>query len=257
VAPKRRTMTEKKMAVLQSNRHPTAGARFHQSVLESSVQTWQLIDSTFGYETNKLKLEKRFYKYQKRLQRIEKLKALGRDTFLLEKDLEIEKLKLTREIMSLKSQEGALQNTREELMEWSDIKQELYDEATRNGEIWSPDSVDGDVGFQRIPLALRHFQNYLVLKQNPSDGDISSVLNIEGLCLTALQDGMKENSLGLYMKQLTNEQIAIIFNGIYGWNASVERIENFLIISHENQQLIYPTDYNLWKHLQEQNKDKK
>lgn len=255
IVPQRRTMTEKLSAVLQQNRFPTAAAKFHQAVLESSSYAGMLLDETFGYEEFKIKLEKKFYKYQKKLQELQKKQDEGEDTFILEKDLDILKLRLTKEIISLKHMEKGLQNKREELMEWSEIKKELYQEAMQNGEIWSPDAIDGDVGFQEIPLALRHLQNFLILKQNPSDGDISSVLNIEGLALTAVRQGMKTNRLGLYISSLNDEQISLIFKYIYGWDVVLQRPNGFLVINHGENQMIFPTTletFNLIKKAQEQ-----
>ncbi len=252
IAPSRRTITEKRLAVLQANRHPTSGARFHQSVLESSVQAGQLMESIFGYEEGKIRLEKKLYKYKKKQEKLEAMAARGDDTFLFEKDLEIQRLRLTKEIMALKGSEQNMQSLREELMEWSDIKTELYQEAMAKGEVWSPDAVDGQVGFQEIPLVLRFFTNYLTLKQNPSEGDISSVLNIEGLCLTGMQDGMKTNKLGLYMSPLSDDQIQVIFEGIYGWKTEIRRIPNFLMIKNlgSGQELIYPTTFEMWENMQ-------
>jgi hypothetical protein len=233
IAPQRRTMTEKTASVLQQNRFPTAGAKFHQAILESSVYTYQLIDETFAYEEKKLELEKDFYNYQKNAANLEERQGRGLDTFLEERDLAIEKLKLTKAIMSLKSQEKSLQNKREELMEWSDIKKDLYQEAVMNKEIWSPDTIDGDVGLQEIPLAMRHLQNFLMLKQNPSEGDISSVLNIEGLALTAIKQGMKNGRLGLYMSQMSEAQIKLVFLHIFGWDVLVVRADGKICISDE------------------------
>ncbi len=171
---------------------------------------------------------------------------------LKEKDLEIQRLRLTRDIMSLKSQEKSLNNTREELMEWSDIKTDLYQEAQAKGEIWSPDSIDGEgAGLQAVPLALRHIQNYLILIQNPSEGDISSVLNIQGLALGAVKDGMKTNRLGLYINSLTDLQIQVLFQGLYGKNMAIQRIPNFLIIKDQEngQELLYPANFEMWQNI--------
>lgn len=243
IAPQRRTMTEKTASVLQQNRFPTAGAKFHQAVLESSVYTYQLIDETFSYEEKKLELEKDFYKYQKNEAKVREMQEKGQDSFLEERDLAIEKLKLTKAIMALKGSEKALQNKREELMEWSDIKKDLYQEAMMNKEIWSPDTIDGDVGLQEIPLAMRHLQNFLMLKQNPSEGDISSVLNIEGLALTAIKQGMKNGRLGLYMSQMSDAQIQLVFLHIFGWNVNLQRVGEILIIEdlEKGVHLEYPT----------------
>ncbi len=251
IVPQRRTITEKTQAVLQQNRFPTASAKFHQAVLESSAYTGMIIDETFSYETSKLKLEKKFYKYQKQLEKLQNRQSAGEDTFLEEKDLEIKKILLTKEIMSLKASERAIQNKREELIEWSNIKKELYDEAMANNEIWSPDSIDGDAGLQEVSLAQRHLGNYVILKQNPSEGDISSVLNIEGLALTAVREGMKKNKLGLYINLMTDEQIEVIFLGIYGWNVAVERKEGFIGIKNlsTEQILVYPTTLAIWQQM--------
>ena len=112
-----------------------------------------------------------------------------------------------------------------------------------NKEIWSPDTIDGDVGLQEIPLAMRHLQNFLMLKQNPSEGDISSVLNIEGLALTAIKQGMKNGRLGLYMSQMSDAQIQLVFLHIFGWNVNLQRVGEILIIEdlEKGVHLEYPT----------------
>ncbi len=258
IAPQRRTMTEKTASVLQQNRFPTAGAKFHQAVLESSVYTYQLIDETFSYEEKKLELEKDFYHYKKHVEELDDMQARGEDTFIKERDLAIEKLKLTKAIMTLKGQEKGLQNKREELMEWSDIKTELYQEAMANNEIWSPDAIDGEVGLQEIPLAMRHLQNFLILKQNPSEGDISSVMNIEGLALTAMKQGMKNGRLGLYMGQMSDPQIQLVFKEIFGWTVSLQRPQDFIVIEDAAQgvHLGYPTTLGAFEYVKAQESNK-
>lgn len=250
IVPTRRTMTEKTAAVLQQNRFPTASAKFHQAVLESSTFAGILIQETFDYETAKLRLEKKFYKYQKQLKELQRLQEdPNADTFLLEKDLDIKRIALTKEVINLKNLQNQLQNKREELIEWSEIKKELYEEANANGEIWSPDAIDGEAGLQEIPMAMRHLLNYVILKQNPSDGDISSVLNIEGLALTAMREGMRKGKLGFYLKDLTEEQVKVIFLGIYGWHVDIQQIDGF--VSYTNiatkEQLVFPTTLENWQ----------
>ena len=243
IVPQRRTMTEKRLAVLQSNRHPTAGAKFHQSVLESSSHAGMLMSETLEYEKKKIKLEKKFYLYKKKLQELED-KDPSKDTFILEKNLELKRLDLTHDILNLKGSEQSLQNKREELMEWSILKEELYQEAMDKEEIWSPDNVDGDAGYQEIPLVLRHLQNYLILKTQPGDSgnDISSVLNIEGLALTGVQNGLKCNKLGFYFKDLGEEQIKIIWLHMYGKKVHITKIPGFIVTAFEDgTQLIHPT----------------
>jgi hypothetical protein len=255
IVPQRRTMTEKKLAVLQSNRHPTASAKFHQAVLESSSFAGMLMSEVLSYEKQKIKLEKKFYLYKKKVKELEDRQAKGEDTFILEKNLEIKRLDLTQDIISLKNLEKSLQNKREELMEWSELKEDLYNEAMAKNEFWSPDSVDGPEGFQEVPLVLRHLQNFIILKQQPGEvsSDISSVLNIEGLALTAVENGLKSNKLGFYFKDLSDDHIKLIWACIYGQQIEVKRDERFIFIALENDKvLVLPTTLESYRATQTQ-----
>ena len=238
IAPNRRTMSEKKLAVLQSNRFVTAGARFHQSVLEQSVYTGQLIENNLNLKSAKIKLEKMLYKYRKRQEKIQEMKDSGEDTFLEECDLELYQLKVVKEIMALKGAQGRNNMLHTEIAEWSQIKEELFQEAQASGEVWSPDGVD-EGGSQEIPLALRHFSNFIIQVQNPDGADISSVLNIQGLCLTAFKQGIKENKLGLFLCQLADSQISLIWERLYGKKVEVIRQgENIVFHLVEDQQFM-------------------
>jgi hypothetical protein len=252
IVPQRRTMTEKKLAVLQTNRHPTAGAKFHQAVLESSAYAGMLMSEVLSYEKQKIKLEKKFYFYKKKVEELEQKKEQGEDTFILEKNLEIKRLTLTQDIIDLKNSEKSLQNKREELIEWSELKEELYREAMAKNEIWSPDAVDGEAGLQEIPLILRHFQNFIILKTQPAEsggGDISSVLNIEGLALTAFEEGLKKNKLGLYVSQLKDEHIKILWLHLYGKQVEIKRIPSYILFGFDDgtSDMCFPTNLNNWQ----------
>lgn len=259
IMPQRRTLSEKKTSVLQANRHPTASSKFHQATLEQGVYAGQLLDATFELKKSKIKLEKEMYKHKKKLEEIDLMQAEGKDTFLLEKEIEENQIDLARQVMSLKNLQMRLQNLREEIVEWSDIKEELYKEANEKGEIWSPDAVDGDAQFQEIPLVLRHLQNYIILKTQPGDAsaDISSVLNIEGLALTAVQSGLKENKLGLFFKDIHDEHIKLIWLHMYGRKVEIQRHEGYMVtVFDDGKTLIHPTTLKTYNEFLEQTKVK-
>lgn len=249
IVPQRRTLTEKTMAVLQSNRHPTASAKFHQANLEQATYAGMLIDLQFNYMEDKIKLEERFYKYQQKMKQLEDLKALEEDVFLLEKELQREQIALVKDAMGLAGTQTRMQNMREEIAEWSDLKQELYQEAQAAGEIWSPDAIDGSAGLQEIPLVLRHFQNFLIQVQQPEGSDISSVLNIQGLCLTAFQNGLKKQKLGLYVASLSIDQIKLLWKSLYGIDVEIERIPGFIMMKSNNFNYIFPETFAAWNDL--------
>ncbi len=227
IAPNRRTDSEKRSAVLQDNRFPTSGAKFHQSNLEQSVYTGQLIDNNLSLKSAKIELEKMLYKYKKKQKAIAELQLLGNDTFLEEKNLELYQLKVVRKIMELKGSQSRNNMLRSEIQEWSTIKEELYQEANANGEVWSSEGVD-EGGSQEIPLALRHFQNFLIQVQHGEGSDISSVLNIQGLALTAFKNGMKNNKLGMYLCQLNDAQIELMWLKLYGLEVHVNRSSEYI-----------------------------
>lgn len=249
IVPQRRTLSEKSLAVLQVNRFITPGARFHQANLEQASYTGQLIDLNLNYQTSKIELEEKLYKYQKKMEKLEKAKEADEDTFLLEKKMQKEQIALVRMAMDLAGTQKRMQNLREEIAEWTDIKEKLYKEAMDSGEIWSPDTVDGPAGLQEIPLVLRHIQNFLIQIQHGEGSDISSVLNIQGLVLTAFENGLKENKLGLYLDKLPEAQIQLVWKHLYGTNIQVQKLDGFMVINTNNSQLIFPTTLQNWENM--------
>ena len=250
--PQRRTLTEKKLAVLQTNRHPTASAKFHQAKLEQASYTGQLVDLQFSYQDSKIKMEERLYKFEKNMEKLKRKQEAGDDTFLLEKKLEREKIALVKMAMDLAGTQNRMQNIREEIAEWTDIKALLYQEAEQAGEFWSPNTIDGEEGYQEISLVLRHFQNFIMQVQQGDGGDISSVLNIQGLCLTAFEDGLKSNKLGLYLAKLPDSHIILMWKKLYGIDIVVERGDGFLVIRRDDTNvLVLPTSIANWKKMQE------
>ncbi len=249
--PQIRTLTEKKMSVLQHNRHPTASAKFHQSKLEQGVYTSQLLANQKDIKISKIQLEKMLYTYGKRKEQIENMIDKGEDSFIKEKNLELYKIKIMDLINNVVGLYKKNEILSQEIMEWSDIKADLYKEAQADGEVWSADEVDGELGYQEISLVLRHFQNFLIQVQQPDGSDISSVLNIQGLCLTAFQSGLKTNKLGLYMKSLSDTDIAILWKKLYNIDVGVARSDNFIIVKSVRQEYVFPTNLDTWKQMQE------
>ncbi len=249
--PQIRTLTEKKMAVLQHNRHPTASAKFHQSKLEQGVYTGQLLGNQKDIKIAKITLEKMLYTYGKRQELINRMIEKGKDTFIKEKNLELYKIEIMDLINNIVGLHKKNEILSQEIMEWSDIKSELYKEAQEDGEIWSPDEVDGELGYQEVSLVLRHFQNFLIQVQQPDGSDISSVLNIQGLCLTAFESGLKNNKLGLYMKKLSDADISVLWKKLYNIDVSVARSDEFIIVNSARQEYIFPTTLEVWKKMQE------
>ncbi len=235
-------MSEKTTSVLQDNRFPTAGAKFHQSNLEQSVYVGQLIDNNMGLKSAKIELEKMLYKYKKKQKHIAEMQKQGEDSFLEEKNLELYQLKVVKKIMELKGAQSRNDMLRAEVQEWSALKEELYQEANANGEVWSPEGVD-IAGSQEIPLALRHFQNFLMQAQHGEGSDISSVLNIQGLALTAFKIGLKQNKLGLFLCQLSDAQISLIWAKLYGKEVEVIRSGDIITfhLKNDQQYMTFPT----------------
>lgn len=253
ILPRRRTKTEKNLAVLQSNRHPTAGAKFHQAVLEQGTYTGIFMDESFKYQTEKIKFEKDLYYYNKKLEKLENWRHLGKDTFILEKNIELMRVKLAKQVMTLKGIEAQIQNVREELIEWRDIKEKLFKQAEAEGEFWSPNANDGDIGYQELPLVLRHFQNYVALKSQPDGSDISSALNIEGLAATAMTEGISNGKLGIYLYKLTDQQIKIVFGGLYNKNIDVVRYEDHIsFVLDGGEAMTFPITQAGWTLYNEQ-----
>ena len=62
--------------------------------------------------------------------------------------------------------------------------------------------------------------SYIVAHSGNSDATTSDIINIDGLCLTALKIGREQNLLGKMFDGFTKEQIAFIWKGIY--NSEVE-----------------------------------
>ncbi len=253
IVPNRRTKTEKTLAVLQSNRHVTAGAQFHQANLEQSVYTGQLLDNNLGLKSAKIELEKMLYKYNKKKENIVQMQLSGVDAFLEEKNLELYQLKVVKKIMELKGAQSRNQMLRDEIQEWSEIKEELYQDAQNAGEVWSSEGVD-EGGSQEVPLALRHFQNFLIQAQQPDGGDISSVLNIQGLALTAFKVGMRTNKLGMFLCQLSDPQISLMWEKLYGKNVEVIRSDELITFHLKDDQsyLTFPVTVASYNKMLEQ-----
>ncbi len=249
--PQIRTLTEKKLSVLQQNRHPTASSKFHQSKLEQGVFTSQLLANQKDIKISKIKLEKMLYLYGKRKDIIEKMISKDEDTFIKEKNLELFKIKIMDLISEIVGLYKRNEHLSQEIMEWSDIKDQLYKEAQADGEIWSPDEIDGDAGYQEISLVIRHFQNFLIQIQQPDGSDISSVLNIQGLCLTAFQNGLKTNKLGIYFKGLSDEQISLLWKHLYGIEVAIGRTDDFMLIKSAKQEYVFPLNVQMWNKVQE------
>lgn len=249
--PQIRTLTEKKLAVLQTNRHPTASARFHQSKTEQGVYVAQMLAVQKDIKIAKIKLEKMLYTYGKRRDALQTAQEANEDTFIQEKNLELYKIKVMDLISEIVGMHKRSEILGQEIMEWSDIKSDLYKEAQEAGEMWSPDEQDGEVGYQEVSLVLRHFQNFLMQIQAGEGSDISSILNIQGLCLTAFQSGMKSNKLGIYMKSLADEQIALLWKHLYGIDVTVQRNNEFMLVSSKDNQYVFPVSLELWQKMKD------
>lgn len=242
--PNRRTDLEKRMSVLQTNRFTTAGAKYHQAKLEQAHHTHQYTEACVNLEVAKINFEKSLYKYNRLKNKILKAQEDGKDTFLMEKNLQLKGIALTKELLSLEGSQSNADNSAEELLEWSKIKEECYAEAQANNEFWSPDDIN--VG-QMIPLAQRFFQNYLMAHQAGSEfgANTSDIINIDGLALTAMKEGQRDGTLGAMMAGLADSQIQAIWLGIYGKHVQVERQSEviiFHIVNHDGsvEHLIYP-----------------
>lgn len=135
--PSRRTDLEKRMSVLQANRFTTPGAQYHQAKLEQAVHYGNLVDSSIGLEVQKIRLEKMLYKYQQLKEKIESYRVKGKKTFLLEKDLQLKGIRITQKLMTLDGLQRQADSSAMELLEWSKIKEERFEEAQRINEFWN------------------------------------------------------------------------------------------------------------------------
>jgi len=234
VVSRRRTDCEKRISVLQENRFTTHGAKFFQANLEQQVHTQNLVNLTLEIEETNIELEKLLFEYKQLENKINKIKSkqennftetndafvIDKNTdeiFLLEKELQLLSIKIRRKLVQLKEQKMNAENESQELLEWSQIKTEEFALAKVSGEAF--DSEDQNFG-QFIHLAKRFFMNYIVAHSGNSDATTSDIINIDGLCLTALKLGREQNLLGKMFEGFSKEQIAFIWKGIY--NSEIE-----------------------------------
>ncbi len=239
VMPRRRTDCEKRISVLQDNRFTTHGSKFFQANLEQQVHQQNLVNLTLEIEETNIELEKLMYEYKKIEAKIENilnsqkkcfenqplkentqkeddLFVIDKNTdnlFLNKKELQLLSIKIRRKLSQLKEQKMNAENTALELLEWSKIKEEEFAAALINNEAFDPN--DANYG-QFIHLAKRFFQNYLNTHTTNADATTSDVLNIDGLCLTALNIGIKNNLLGKMFEGFSQDHIRFILKGIYG-----------------------------------------
>jgi len=237
IVPRRRTDCEKRISVLQDNRFTTHGAKFFQANLEQQVHQQNLVGLTLDIEETNIELEKLLYEYKKLENKIDLIKSKQKnnqdkpaivdnineeafafnreldEVFLLEKDLQLLLIKIRKKVIQLKEQKMNAENESLELLEWSRIKEEEFANAIAKNEAFNPE--DPNYG-QFINLAKRFFQNYLTAHATNSDATTSDVLNIDGLCLTALNTGIKYNLLDKMFEGFSEESIQFIWKGIYG-----------------------------------------
>lgn len=219
--PRRRTNLEKKMSVLQKNRFTTNGAVWHQANLEQLVQSNNLVDGVLNYERDKLKLQKMFNKHEKLSQKIQKKIDLNKDVVNDQLDLQLLEIEMRRKISALKNARVGIESTANELLEWSEIKEDKYKEALAAGEYFSTEDINAG---QEISLAQRFFQNYIIAHKTATDSvSTSDILNIDGLALSAMDFGIKNGTLGKMMEDLQDEQINFLFGGIYGTEVQIIR----------------------------------
>lgn len=236
VQQRRRTDCEKRISVLQDNRFTTHGSKFFQANLEQQVHGQSLVGLTLEIEETNIDLEKLMFEYKKLENKISQIKydseiknlnknedQLSKEVFvfskerdelfLLEKDLQLLSIKIRRKLTQLKEQKMNAENESLELLEWSKIKEEEFALALMAGEAFNPE--DANYG-QFIHLAKRFFQNYLTTHTTNADATTSDVLNIDGLCLTALNIGRKNNLLDKMFEGFSFDEIKFIWKGIYG-----------------------------------------
>ena len=239
--PRRRTMSEKRGSVLQENRFPTAASKFHQAKFEQAAYIGMYMELTYSYKEQKIELEKLLYKREKLQDKITSYQTTNKDFFLLEKKLELLDIKIVKTTTGLDACLVQANEYRKEIEEWSVLKQEAYQEAQNNNELWSPDEIDNEEGTQEIGLARRHLMNYLMLLNNGDNGDISSVMNIEGLALTCIKEGVKSTKLGLVLASLSDEQIDTIWQRIFGHKSEVSRTNLTLTVRYANEMMTFLT----------------
>lgn len=240
--PRRRTMSEKRGSVLQQNRFPTAASKFHQAKFEQAAYVGMYMEQTYSYKEQKIELEKSLYRRQKLEDRIAEYGLSNKDTFLLEKKLELLEIKIVKAITSLDACLVQANEYRKEIEEWSILKQECYQEAQNTGEMWSPDEIDNLEGLQEVALARRHLTNYLMLLNNGENGDISSVMNIEGLALTAIREGVKSTKLGLILDGLSDEQTDAVWQRVYGRKSDIKRTDMTVTVWYGGQNMTFLTN---------------
>ena len=247
ILSRRRTDCEKRISVLQDNRFTTHGSKFFQANLEQQVHQQNLLGITLDIEESNIEIEKLIYQYKKIENKLFNLSINKKqntlldkekndsnsdvfvfdketdDIFLNEKELQLLSIKIRKKLSQLKEQKMNAENEAKELLEWSKIKEEEFSLALLNNEAFDPQ--DQNYG-QFIHLAKRFFQNYINAHTTNADATTSDILNIDGLCLTALNIGMKNNLLDKMFEGFTEKQIQFIFNGIYGKNIQLIKNEN-------------------------------
>lgn len=245
VQQRRRTDCEKRISVLQDNRFTTHGAKFFQANLEQQVHGQNLVGLTLETEETNIELEKLMFEYRKLENKISQIKydnqakdlvetkEISKETFvfdkerdeifLLEKDLQLLSIKIRRKLTQAKEQKMNAENEALELLEWSKIKEEEFASALLANEAFNPE--DANYG-QFIHLAKRFFQNYITA-HNSADSTTSDMLNIDGLCLTALNIGRKNNLLEKMFEGFAFSDVQYIWKGIYG--QTLEKDENGVI----------------------------
>lgn len=235
---RRRSDIEKRQSVLQDNRFTTAAAKFHQAKLESTVQWGNCISNALSIEKCKIKLEKLKYKYDRSKQKILKYKEEGKETFFLEKKVQLLAIEITEELIGLKGAQIEAEVLADELLEWSQLKDELYREAEASGEHWNPENVNEG---QEIFLSRRFFNNFIIAHQSAPDSvSTSDILNIDGLASGALKAGLKNGTLGKMWEDFSDEQIQFMVNKLLGYQCDVVR-QNRLpvaILNKVNNQLV-------------------
>ncbi len=233
---RRRSDIEKRMSVLQDNRFTTAAAKFHQAKLESTVQWGNCVNNSLNIEKQKIKLEKLKYKYDKNKAKILEGRQKGEDTFLLEKKVQLLAIEITEQLIILKSSQIEADSLASELLEWSELKDQLYKEAEESNEQWNPEDVNEG---QDIFLSQRFFQNFLVAHQSGNDGQTSDIINIDGLASGAIKSGIKNGFLGKVFENFNDDQIKFIWLNLCGYNIDVIRQNNLpvAILNKSNNQL--------------------
>lgn len=218
---RRRSDIEKRMSVLQDNRFTTPAAKFHQAKLESTVQWNNAINNALNIEKLKIKLEKLKYKYDKKKEKLALFKKEGKETFYIEKKIQLLAIDITEQLIGLKNNQIEADNLASELLEWSKLKDQLYIEAESANELWNPEDVNYG---QDVFLTRRFFQSYLIAHQNGSDNQSTSdILNIDGLASGSFKETLKKGTLGKVLEDFADEQIRHLFTGLCGYDVKVIR----------------------------------